>query len=666
MISKFSTFLFFFIILFSIAPQEVSAQTCTGSYTSTGLANCVYNGMQAEYSCGRSYSETSNCGWTTYGCRATVLRNEGCSIDNIAVTCVTRNMIDGITNNGCSVIYPTSPPGPTSPPANTPTSPPGATCSVITDEYPECCGDGLAREVDVVSWSNGAGVCRIDRGPCIHSAPSCGNPVPTAPPGPTAPPPPTATPVPGCESCTSWETHSCGDFPCGSGERRYTCASGAPAWCTQCRSECSAGPTSTPPPGVTLPPPSPTPTIVIRYSISGNIFIDTDNDTIKDVGESNYTAGSITVTSVNTSGTPTGTITYSAGQYDVSNLLPGRYTVRYTSLPTGYRMIYPLNGPPPYFVVTVGPVCFVPDATTGASCTGLGNVQTLDFAISNSGPWIQTIGLDIRKDAGYTNFIPQPSTAACYGAYGTAAGTFGTHGVTFIGNTDGTFGLGQASQNNWTVGGSQYPSLYSNTGAELPTSYSNILLAAQKNELSITNIASIPGCNSLINCQLPNTLAEGIYQANGNLTLTGTTRFQNERNIVILVNGSLRVWGDIVVPQSSTAIFSALESIEIANGVGSAPSCGLDTDIQGFFSAGRDFIVQGVGDCRSGPDQMLKVEGTVVANARRAGGALLNWRDLCADNARYPSIRIIARPDFILNMPNFLRRSNLIYRELAP
>lgn len=110
---------------------------------------------------------------------------------------------------------------------------------------------------------------------------------------------------------------------------------------------------------------SPTPTPISNYTISGNVFVDTDKNKRKDGLEINYQ--DIPVIGINPN--PGAVITYSScpgaqcGDYTVSNLPEGTYTVSYTSLPSslGYYMIAPLNGPPPQFQVTVGPACDVGD-----------------------------------------------------------------------------------------------------------------------------------------------------------------------------------------------------------------------------------------------------------------------------------------------------------------
>lgn len=99
------------------------------------------------------------------------------------------------------------------------------------------------------------------------------------------------------------------------------------------------------------------------YTISGNIFDDTNKNGLKDAAENNYTAApTITITP------NVGTIsTNSNGSFAISNLPSGTYTVSYNSLPTGYRLTYPLSGPPPSFRVTVGSACNT-NGAQGASC----------------------------------------------------------------------------------------------------------------------------------------------------------------------------------------------------------------------------------------------------------------------------------------------------------
>ncbi|MGH7204431.1 MAG: SdrD B-like domain-containing protein [Candidatus Levyibacteriota bacterium] len=132
--------------------------------------------------------------------------------------------------------------------------------------------------------------------------------------------------------------------------------------------------TPTPLPPTPTPPRSPTsaPTTVLTptgsggaggktYTIQGSIFNDVNKNGIKDAGETNF-IGISTITASQ------GNVTTNAdGTYIITNLVAGTVTISYLSLPTGYNITYPLNGPPPSFQVTVGPGCTV-NGAKGASC----------------------------------------------------------------------------------------------------------------------------------------------------------------------------------------------------------------------------------------------------------------------------------------------------------
>ncbi|MGH7203076.1 MAG: SdrD B-like domain-containing protein [Candidatus Levyibacteriota bacterium] len=104
--------------------------------------------------------------------------------------------------------------------------------------------------------------------------------------------------------------------------------------------------------------PTPTP---VTYTINGSVFTDSNKNGLKETGEANY-AGTPTITA--SRGTVT---THSDGTYTISNLTAGSVTVSYTSLPAGYSLTYPLNGPPPSYQVTVGSGCTT-NGANGASC----------------------------------------------------------------------------------------------------------------------------------------------------------------------------------------------------------------------------------------------------------------------------------------------------------
>ncbi len=209
----------------------------------------------------------------------------------------------------------------------------------------------------------------------------------------------------------------------------------------------------------------------LSNSITGNVFIDTNKNGIKDASESNYLGPiSLTVDGNNIT-IPTG------GRYTIPNLRPETtHTISYTSLPTDYIMSYPLNGPPSTYQVTVGSSCTT-NGALGATCTG--DINNLNFAITDSFPWIQTTCGDVRIDNGVTNEVPIGQTMIKTNTSCTSPG------VVFTGDTRAEFGKGQASSSNQVVGGTNYPEVYDAAKTQTVfSSYANLLGKAQAADIT--------------------------------------------------------------------------------------------------------------------------------------------------------------------------------------
>ncbi len=391
------------------------------------------------------------------------------------------------------------------------------------------------------------------------------------------------------------------------------------------------------------PTPTPIPTPIPSYTITGNIFSDANKNKIKDASESNYPA---------TPGISTnkGTVTTNIdGSFTINNVLAGAVTVSYTSLPAGYYLTSPLNGPPPSFSVTIGPGCSV-NGTPGAFCTA-GDITNLNFGITNTYPWFQTTCGDIRNDTGITDLLPLGQVAL------TTAATCSTPPLAFSGDTNPTFGQGQASSSNQTIGDSSYPELFSSP-AVLATAYSSLLAKAQNASIIPTNLSSV--C-TLTNCTLPNNLAHGIYLATGDVTLNADN-LKNNSNYLFLINGTLTIQGAITVPNGSTALFSTAKNIIVTPTVGSAANA-TASNLDGWFIAGQSFIVNSQGNCT---DLRLNVAGSVVVNALGNGGTFQNNRDLCGNDTLDPTVTFTQRLDMILNAPQFLKQQFTISQEITP
>lgn len=395
----------------------------------------------------------------------------------------------------------------------------------------------------------------------------------------------------------------------------------------------------------------------LGYTIRGNVFDDVNKNKVKDGGEINYPAvPSITVNPA------AGIIDALAdGTYTISNLLAGTYTVSYAPVPVGYFMVWPQ---PANLRVTVGPpLCNVVDPTTGGSCTPGNNVTNLNFAISDSMPWIQTYGLDLRVDNGFEN--RQPASTICgEGSFasGTIPGSFDTPGIIFSGDGSADFGQGFASIRDWKVGGGSWPEVFEST-KPLRTSAQSLLGAAAKAGIAIQTLSS---CSN--NCNLP--AGVGFYHILGDWVSDKVETFNNG-NHVFVSDGTITFTGNnkkINVGNNATVIFSAKQDIIIDPSYGAAADCSPlpVSQLQGIFSADRNIIVEGNNDCVVGADKMLNIEGSLIVNAARDGGVFDNNRDLCGGNSRWPSITIKARPDFILHTPGFMTEQNTISHEEVP
>ncbi len=428
--------------------------------------------------------------------------------------------------------------------------------------------------------------------------------------------------------------------------------------------------------------------IVPMFTISGNVFVDQNKDGLQNGGDVNYT-GAISVTS---SG---GTVSYPApsGSYLVSNLPAGTYTISY-SWPNRYASTNPkTNLRPATFTVTVGNASTGTPCTTngalGAVCDANGNITTLRFGISNSLPWIQAISGDITGSSvsdpnggGFSNPIPAGATCGTYTSLlGSVVGGGTTPGIVYSGAGSYDFGSGQASQNpyNWVVGGITYPDVYTPlTPGVIKTSYAYVSSIAKTSGITPTDISTYCGAGGLNSCQLPSNLPNGVYIANGDLTLSGPSyTFPSNKNFVVLVNGNLNLNTEIHVPVGSTATFTAANDITVAQTIGEATTTSTRANIEGYYSADKHFIINGVNSCPT-TDLRLNVAGSIVVNAglnsaaslatqaNFVNGGFVNERDLCATDLQCPAFSIIERPDFIINAPDFFKTTRRVWREIAP
>ncbi|MBI4098173.1 MAG: hypothetical protein HY426_04000 [Candidatus Levybacteria bacterium] len=401
----------------------------------------------------------------------------------------------------------------------------------------------------------------------------------------------------------------------------------------------------------TLPP--------ATYSITGGVFIDnngnglresTDGNGRKDAGEP-YTNGNIRI----------GGTDYSSGGsgFSATGFADGStQTVTYTNPPPGYNVTYPGSNPPSVGV-TVGGACA--DGGGDSGCNN-GNIENLNFGIAPiiADPWIQSIGGDLRYDRiNFINIVPDGATCSNttrpYVSSNSVVNNNLSSGIVFSGTgpqfaQSGTQNS-KAAPNGWLLTGNAFSPARSGT---IKTSYTYVKAAIDKGRVTTSPMfggACTQGSGP--NCNLRGGLTHGAYIQSGSVTLQGggTYSFPAAQDYVFLIDGNLRIETNIDVPTDSTAIFIVSGNITVASNV---------TQIEGIYSANRTFTFDG------GTNNPLIIEGNIIANAGLSSGNILNNRDLEVANANCPAVRVVGRPDFILNSPELIRYPNSLIQEVAP
>lgn len=401
--------------------------------------------------------------------------------------------------------------------------------------------------------------------------------------------------------------------------------------------------------------------VPVTYSITGNVFVDTDQNGSINGSEVNY-SGAVTVTARhNATGT---TYTSNSAGYSLANLPSGTYTVTYAA-PTGYRFTHPSGNSYPGVTLPCNT-----QADTGdnvATCTATNGVQNLNFGINNTSSWIQAEDGGIRIDSGYNYDLPGANPTCSDGQY---ASTGTSPGVVYSGAGTSDFGPngGQASAPplNWNVdsqsGGASFTPVIPRT---IRTSYQYVLANVRQAKVAERDIA--PYCTGgLGNCSLSANLPSGAYVVNGNLSFTAENNPFTQGNYIILVSGNITIRSNVSLSSNSTAIFSAGGNITADSSVGTLTHTSTTPHLQGIYSAGNDFIIAGNNNCSVGDDRRLNIEGSVIANASLSGGQIVLQRLLCSTNNQCPALSVKISPRLLLLSPGILKVPSYIWKEVAP
>lgn len=256
---------------------------------------------------------------------------------------------------------------------------------------------------------------------------------------------------------------------------------------------------------------------------------------------------------------------------------------------------------------------------------------------------------------------PIPLTASCIGGNNFSIDSTGaaSPGIVFGGGFSPDLGGGAPSIPGWVVwNDSANPPTYNPSKGVLASSYNYFNANLIKKGVKITPISS----GNI------DTLDTGVYKADDSLTIPygipsptlGSSKF-----VTILVNGNLIIEDNITVPVGSVLTFIVRGDIIISPAVGESNATSTASNLDGYYSTDRSFIVRGGNTCPTS-DYRLNVRGSIIVNAARRGGSFINERTLCADNSICPAVSVKIRPDFVIFAPESIKRSSTVYQEVAP
>jgi len=426
------------------------------------------------------------------------------------------------------------------------------------------------------------------------------------------------------------------------------------------------------------------------HSISGKVFADAGGDTLS-IGDSPYSKN-ISITTV-----PSGltvTINQATKEYSIENIPPNILSVTVTlqtTFDSGYYASVPVNsGQTPTFLVPLGSCPANLRSISGSpevTCNG-GNLANLNFGITNVFPWTQFTGFNVREDRhGIDNQTPGSIAGSCRDPKKPGKGMLLATGYTSVGSAlPQTSGIlysnpvpsynqppfGDISQHNWNIkatGNESYKA------PQLTFTYDKIPELFGKTDEKIKTFTCSANPNAI--CPLPTT--SGVWKFDGDPTLiynvSGGTIGANQK-VFILIDGKVTFTDEIKVANDGVFVIASTGEMRVSKDIGYTSAVGYActnaANLQGIFSTNTNFIVEGEPSvCSLGQkDRMLIVDGTVITNADLKNGSAeigyKNERNLCDSNKQFPAVSIRQHPEFIINMPNFIKNQKVSFKEVTP
>lgn len=383
-------------------------------------------------------------------------------------------------------------------------------------------------------------------------------------------------------------------------------------------------------------------TVRNRDVIQGNVYQDINNDGCTTL--SAYASAGVQLWEGNSNTLITTDTTNASGQYQLINeqsvcsnlniILPGE-TIKRTRVNGG---------------------AWTPETGSDYSLTLTSNPQTVDFCVGTVTPWFQVTTGDVR----FYDLI-NPIPAGIFAALGNGSGNF--PGIYISSDYFDTNGRNVSTQ-NWKVESEyNYNSNFKSGKGSMAFSF----YSAKAKDLGVT-ITNIPDTLDLT------VRPSGVYRLPDGAVISNNISLGLNQHYIVLVDGNVTINGEVSAPAGGNRLFilAAKGNITIGPNVGTSTLTSTTSNLDGFYSAQGNIILQSKANCAASTlDERLNVGGALITNAlnpfaTNGTGTIINNRTLCASDTLYPTLYVASRVDFLTQMTDFYKTVYKAFREIEP
>lgn len=278
------------------------------------------------------------------------------------------------------------------------------------------------------------------------------------------------------------------------------------------------------------------------------------------------------------------------------------------------------------------------------------------FCVSSLSSWFRTDRGDVRFKS-VNNRVP----ATQYGTIDNSGGNF--PGIYFSSDSlSALFSPGEVSPQGWLVT-NEYD--YNEISSKKNGTLSYDFFMSKTRQEGIPRTTLTPSGNNL---NWADITASGVYHVAGDLDITSDFPPNffalGAKRIVLLVDGDVSIDTENLTIPDRQGLLVVASNGEI--------TFEFDAEnIDGYYSAREDIVIDGATCVVGNPDNRLTINGALVANAnnpfsKSGSGAVENRRSLCVNDEFEPSLQVNARLDFLIQLTDFYKTTYTKWEEGRP